>query len=56
MTVNLLVRQPSFPDLCPITAAVEELASLGGIEERGAIFTRREVVDCVPVIARVSAE
>lgn len=56
MTVNLLVRQPSFPDLCPITAAVEELASLGGIEERGAIFTRREVVDFILDLAGYTSE
>ncbi len=47
MTLNLLLRQSSFLDLCPITAAVEELANAGGIEERGAIFTRREVVDFI---------
>jgi hypothetical protein len=47
MTMNLLLRQPLFPDICPITAAVEELASAGGVEERGAIFTRREVVDFI---------
>jgi len=45
--MNLLLHQPSFPDLCPVTAAVEELARAGGIEERGAIFTRREVVDFI---------
>ena len=38
-------RQLSFPGLCPITEAVELLATTGGIEARGAIFTRREVVD-----------
>jgi Eco57I restriction-modification methylase/TaqI-like C-terminal specificity domain len=47
MTMNLLLRQPSLLDHCPVTAAVEELASAGGIEERGAIFTRREVVDFI---------
>lgn len=47
MTLNLLVRQSSFPDICPVTTAVEELANAGGIEERGAIFTRREVVDFI---------
>ena len=41
MTVNLLVCQPSFLDLCPIAATVE--ASPRGIEESGAIFTRRGV-------------
>lgn len=44
---ELLLRQPSFSDVCPVTAAVEELAHTGGIEERGAIFTRREVVDFI---------
>lgn len=34
-------------DLCSIAAAVEALASAGDIEERGAIFTRREVVDLI---------
>lgn len=46
-TNDLLLRQPSFPDLCPVTAAVKELAHSGGIEERGAIFTRREVVEFI---------
>ena len=44
---NLALHQTLFPDLCPITAAVDELANAGGIEERGAIFTRREVVDFI---------
>ena len=47
MITNLLLRQPSFLDFCPVTAAVEELANAGGVEERGAIFTRREVVDFI---------
>lgn len=46
-TANLLVSQPFLPDLCPITAAVESLANAGGVDERGAIFTRREVVDFI---------
>jgi Eco57I restriction-modification methylase/TaqI-like C-terminal specificity domain len=45
--MNLVLRQASFPDLCPVTAAVEELARAGDTEERGAIFTRREVVDFI---------
>jgi TaqI-like C-terminal specificity domain/Eco57I restriction-modification methylase len=45
--MNLMLRQASFPDLCPITAAIAELACAGGIEERGAVFTRREVVDFI---------
>jgi hypothetical protein len=47
MQADLMLRQQSFPTMCPITAAVEELAHAGGIEERGAIFTRREVVDFI---------
>ncbi|MDP1649314.1 MAG: Eco57I restriction-modification methylase domain-containing protein [Rubrivivax sp.] len=47
MTVHLQLRQSSFPDLCPVTAAVEALANAGGVEERGAIYTRREVVDFI---------
>ena len=47
MPVSLALKQPSFADLCPITAAVEEMAAAGGVEERGAIFTRREVVDFI---------
>ena len=47
MTLNSLARQSSILDLCPITAAVEKLAIVGGVEERGAIFTRREVVDFI---------
>lgn len=42
----IAVQQPSFLDLCPVAAAVESMAS-SGIDERGAIFTRREVVDFV---------
>jgi TaqI-like C-terminal specificity domain/Eco57I restriction-modification methylase len=45
--MNLMLRQASFPELCPVTAAVEELARAGGTQERGAIFTRREVVDFI---------
>lgn len=41
---GLLLEQKSFSGFCPITDAVEELAS-AGIEERGAVFTKREVVD-----------
>ena len=47
MTLNLLLSQASFPDMCPLTAAVEELANAGSVEERGAIFTRREVVNFI---------
>lgn len=41
------MRQSSFAELCPVTAAIEDLATAGGVEVRGAIFTRREVVDFI---------
>lgn len=46
--INLatMLREPSFPSLCPITEAVDAMAN-AGIEERGAIFTRREVVEFI---------
>ena len=47
MTIQLQLRQTSFPGLCPVSAAVEELATAAGVEERGAIYTRREVVDFI---------
>lgn len=33
--------------MCPLTAAVEKLATAKGAEGRGAVFTRREVVDFI---------
>lgn len=41
-----LLPEPSFPGFCPVTEAVEAMAN-AGIEERGAIFTRREVVEFI---------
>ena len=37
-------KQASFPDMCPVEEALVALAEAGR-EERGAIFTRREVVE-----------
>jgi len=37
--------QASLPGLCPISDAVSQLSGSSGAQERGAIFTRREVVD-----------
>lgn len=57
MTV-LTVRpalQPSLPALCPVTNAVA-LRAEAGIEERGAIFTRREVVDFILDLAGYTAD
>ncbi len=47
MTVELSLRQASFPDLCPITAAVETLSGAGSPNQRGAVFTRPEVVEFI---------
>ena len=41
-----LARQTSLPGFCPVEEALKQL-SQAGIEERGAIFTRREVVDFI---------
>ena len=40
------MRQESLPTLCPLAEAVA-LAAASGAEERGAIFTRKEVVDFI---------
>lgn len=44
-TKGLAARQASLPGLCPVARAVEILATDAGIEARGAIFTRREIVE-----------
>lgn len=41
----LLITQPSLQGMCPIAEAVERLAHDSDCDERGAVFTRREVVD-----------
>lgn len=46
MNVATMLRQSAFPSFCPVTEAVESMAN-AGIEERGAIFTRREVVEFI---------
>lgn len=56
MTINLLQRQAPAPVSSPIAAAVEELAHAGGIEERGAIFTRREVVEFILDLAGYTSD
>lgn len=40
------MRQQSLPLMCPVADAVEQMAN-AGIEERGAVFTRREVVEFI---------
>lgn len=44
MTIETLVLQPFFTEFCPVTDAVRALASASA-QDRGAIFTRREVVE-----------
>ena len=39
--------QPRLDGFCPVTEAVERLAIASGLEERGAIYTKREVVDFI---------
>lgn len=46
-TSDWLFDQQALPGMCPVTDAVNSLAASTGIEERGAIFTRREVVDFI---------
>ena len=55
MTTSLNLHQLSLPDLCPVTAAVHELATTGGVEARGAVFTRREVVDFILDLSEYSS-
>jgi hypothetical protein len=38
--------QPSLPGFCPVEAAVASMAA-AGVEDRGAVFTRREVVEFI---------
>lgn len=45
--VEIQLKQPALPGMCPITDAVHGLAHHSEAEDRGAIFTRREVVDFV---------
>jgi len=54
-TIIPAFRQTTFPGLCPISAAVDAMAG-AGIEERGAIFTRREVVDFILDLSGYTAD
>lgn len=47
MSLPTSLNRPLFPELCPVTAALEQLADEGGPDQRGAIFTRREVVEFI---------
>lgn len=44
---ELLLDHPSLAGICPVTDATLELAHEGGVDERGAIFTRPEVVEFI---------
>jgi hypothetical protein len=57
MTVQIArtAFQPSLPTLCPAASAVAGLAE-AGIEERGAIFTRPEVVEFILDLAGYTAD
>ena len=46
MALHSVLHQLSFPGLSSVEAAVADMA-LAGVEARGAIFTRREVVDFI---------
>ncbi len=48
-------RQLAFPELSPVPAAVRALAT-AGIEARGAIFTRKEVVDFILDLSGYTAD
>ncbi|MDR2852863.1 MAG: Eco57I restriction-modification methylase domain-containing protein [Burkholderiaceae bacterium] len=45
MAIELLIEQPSLFGMCPVSEAIARLSDESGADERGAIFTRREVVE-----------
>lgn len=47
MATEIFLPQPALPGMCSVTEAVHALAHLSEAEDRGAIFTKREVVDFV---------
>ena len=55
MALTFSVEQPGLPGMCPIADAVEKLARDSDHNERGAIFTRREVVDFMLDLAGYTA-
>jgi hypothetical protein len=56
MYQTLDLQQVSISGMCEVTLAVEAMAASGGVEERGAIFTRREVVDFILDMTGYTAE
>ena len=55
MSTDSLLRQPALPGFCQVEAATAMMAA-AGIEARGAIFTRREVVDFILDLAGYTAD
>ena len=45
MARTLLIDQPTLEGFCPVSDAVDKLAHDSGTDERGAIYTRHEVVE-----------
>lgn len=45
MAHALIIQQPSFEGFCPVLEAVDKLSRNSGSDERGAVYTRREVVE-----------
>lgn len=43
----LMLDQPALPGMCPVTDAVQKLAHAANGDERGAVFTRPEVVEFI---------
>lgn len=54
--MKLLVDQASLPGMCPVTDAVMQLAHNAQTHERGAVYTRREVVDFMLDLAEYTSE
>lgn len=54
--LEFLAEQPGLPGMCPISEAVSKLSLESGGDERGAIFTRREVVDFMLDLAGYTAD
>lgn len=54
--MKLLVDQASLPGMCPVTDAVVQLSQESNDHERGAVYTRREVVDFMLDLAGYTAD
>lgn len=55
MPLDSSLSQTSLPGFCPIEAAVSAMAA-SGVEARGAVFTRREVVDFILDLAGYTSD